>query len=149
MHASLLLAICLLGFLFSWSGPFLDVRGILMCPETWPSPSISNFMYCSLCKRKHRITTSKIQDLLCDEASLKGVCVEFMAVIRDIKQVCYAQSVPQLWNDSIMSIPSTLQLRSRCWIQPITYWFKCIQTHYNQCMTVNTVLECCNCIYPF
>lgn len=39
---------------------------------------------------------SKIQDLLCDEASLKGVCVEFMAVIHDIKQVCYAQSVPQL-----------------------------------------------------
>ena len=42
---------------------------------------------------------SKIQDLLCAEASLKGIYVqyvEFMAVTRDIKQVCCAQSVPQL-----------------------------------------------------
>lgn len=41
---------------------------------------------------------SKIQDLLCDEASLKGIYVqyvEFMAVTHNIKQVGYAQSVPQ------------------------------------------------------
>lgn len=42
---------------------------------------------------------SKMQDLLYDEASLKGIYVqyvEFMAVRHDIRQVCYAQSVLQL-----------------------------------------------------
>lgn len=67
---------------------------------------------------------SKMQDLLYDEASLKGIYVqyvEFMAVRHDIRQVCYAQSVLQLWNNSITSIPSTLQPISRCWIQLIKY----------------------------
>jgi len=42
---------------------------------------------------------SEIQDLLCDETSLKGIYVqyiEFTSVTRDIEQVCYAQSIPQL-----------------------------------------------------
>lgn len=98
-----------------------------------------------MCKRKDTITLSEVQDPEWDLRS--RLYAEFVTVIHDIKRGWKALPVPQAWDDSSGLIPSSLQLRSRCRIQPTKCWLKAFRLRIISLWPWTTGAECyiCTC----